>query len=56
MIKGVGEPSSSEKAAAKRKPDRAQPQVKRRTLLTWTVGPTLIKGAINGKRGRKPDR
>src|SRR4029453_15026009 len=31
-------------AAAKRKPDRAQPQVKRRTEMGWPGGPTIIKG------------
>jgi hypothetical protein len=40
---GVGGPARCEEAAAKRKPDRAKRQAKRRTSRNWTVGPTLMK-------------
>jgi hypothetical protein len=50
-------------AAAKRKPDRAQPQVKRRTEMGWPVGPTLKRRGGTGHcpimeaaAKRKPDR
>ena len=33
----VGGPSSCDEAAAKRKPDRAKPQVKRCTALNWAA-------------------
>jgi nucleoside-diphosphate-sugar epimerase len=48
----VGGPAGSKEAAAKRKPDRAQPQVKRCTEAIRTVGPTLIIG-VGGPAGRK---
>jgi hypothetical protein len=38
---GVGVPAGSKEAAAKRKPDRAQPQEKRHSEAIRTVGPTL---------------
>jgi hypothetical protein len=46
VVTSVGEPAGSKKAAAKRKPDRAQPQVKRCTEAIRTVGPTLITWMI----------